>query len=34
MVGVQEPMENPQECVKINVLGTLNVLRCSGRRRA
>jgi UDP-glucose 4-epimerase len=29
MVGVQESMENPQECVKINVLGTLNVLQAA-----
>jgi len=29
MVSVQESMENPQQCVEINVLGTLNVLRAA-----
>lgn len=29
MVGVQESMEKPHECVEINVLGTLNVLRAA-----
>ncbi|HEY5813941.1 MAG TPA: NAD-dependent epimerase/dehydratase family protein, partial [Terrimicrobiaceae bacterium] len=29
MVGVQESMEKPEECVQTNVIGTLNVLRAA-----
>ncbi len=31
MISVPESMENPQECVRINVLGLLNVLDASAR---
>jgi len=31
MISVPESMENPEECVKINTLGTLNVIEASRR---